>query len=75
MDGRGVALGSGVWLGMGVSLGMGVPDGGSGVLVKVAGVRLGVLVGRGVLGVALGRVVRVAVDVEGTVGIRVLLGR
>ncbi len=44
-------LGRGVSLGIGVSLGVGVIVGGRGVLVKVAGVRFGVLVGIGVLGV------------------------
>jgi len=47
-------LGWGVSLGKGVSLGVGVLVGGSGVLVKVAGVRFGVLVGSGVLGVNVG---------------------
>ncbi len=37
-----------------MSLGVGVIVGGRGVLVKVAGVRFGVLVGSGVLGVFVG---------------------
>ena len=47
-------LGRGVSLGIGVSLGTGVSEGGSGVFVNVAGVRLGVLVGKGVFGVDVG---------------------
>jgi acetyltransferase-like isoleucine patch superfamily enzyme len=52
--GKGVLLGRGVLLGIGVSLGMGVSDGGRGVFVQVAGVRFGVFVGSGVLGVLVG---------------------
>ena len=61
-------------LGSGVSLGVGVIVGGRGVLVKVAGVRLGVLVGSGVLGVVVGFGVFVGVGDLYTVGAAVLDG-
>lgn len=50
-------------------LGIGVSVGGRGVFVQVAGVRLGVLVGRGVLGVYVGAGVFVGLGVFEAAGV------